>query len=82
MIDGHHYGRLGKQQLRMLAALSAIDRVLIIGDKLSASLVRRNLLSAEPDGNYVQITPTGLRAVANEIEAGRIPRPHLKDQGG
>jgi hypothetical protein len=63
---------LGKHQRGLLANLAGVWMGLMAGDKLSAGLVRRGLLAAEPDGSWAHITPAGLRAVADEIDAGRV----------
>lgn len=67
-----HPRPLGKHQRDLLAALAGVTMALVVGDKLSDSLVRRGLLAAEPDGSCAHITPAGLRAIADEIEAGRV----------
>src|SRR5690348_10028330 len=64
--------RLGKHQRDLLAALAGVRLGLVAGGPLSLSLVRRGLLAAEADGSFAHITPAGLRAVADEIEAGRV----------
>jgi hypothetical protein len=63
---------LGKNQRNLLGKLAGIWMALVVGDKLSASLVKRGLLMAEADGQWAHITPTGLRLVADEMEAGRL----------
>lgn len=69
--------RLGRHQLDLLSKLAAFGRVLVVGDRLSDSLVRRGLLLAlDADSNaMIVITPAGYRAVADAIEAGAIPWP-------
>lgn len=63
---------LGKNQLRRLAGLSDICRAQVVGDALSNSLVNRGLLAADPDGSFAHITSSGLRQLADAIEAGRL----------
>lgn len=63
---------LGKEQRRLLSVLSNIHCAMVVGDKLSASLVSRGLLAAEADGRFARITPAGLRRLADEIDADRI----------
>lgn len=63
---------LGKNQRDLLAKLGGVTMSLVVADKLSDSLVRRGLLSAEPDGSFARITPLGLRVLADELEAGRV----------
>lgn len=67
---------LGKRQRVLLAKLGGIWMCLVVGDALSASLVRRGLLAATPDGSFAHITPAGLRALADELDAGRLTVPN------
>lgn len=48
--------------------------VLVTPDKVSASMVARGLLREDPSrpGKSCCITPKGLRALADEMEAGRV----------
>lgn len=64
---------LGKNQVSLLVSLSP-GRTLVIGDKTSSALIKRGLArSWHKDGeDLVTITPAGLRALADEMEAGRI----------
>lgn len=64
---------LGKHQLDLLAKLGGLTMAIVVPDKISASLVRRGLLDAEPDGSFAHINAAGLRALAAEIDAGRQP---------
>lgn len=63
---------LGQHQRDLLARLGGVTMALVVGDKVSDSLVKRGLAVAEPDGSFVRIAPAGLRMLADEIEAGRI----------
>ena len=63
---------LGKHQRCLLADLGGVRMAVIVGDKLSRSLVQRGLLAAEDDGSFAHITARGLRALADEIDAGRV----------
>jgi hypothetical protein len=63
---------LGEKQLDLLRKLCSLTRVLITPDKVSASLVRRGLLRETPDGAALCISPDGLRAIADAMEAGRV----------
>jgi hypothetical protein len=73
---------LGKNQLTLLKNLMP-GRAVVIGDKTSSSLIQRGLARSW-DGNgkdLVTITPAGLRALADEMEVGRIggnPKTWLK----
>lgn len=62
--------RVGKDQLRTLIMLATPTRVQVTGGKSEAGLVKRGLLREER-GGYC-ITPEGLRALACEMEAGRV----------
>jgi hypothetical protein len=49
--------------------------LLVVGDSLSKSLVKRGLLAPKKPGNpdaWHQITPAGLRALADAFEQGRL----------
>jgi len=63
---------MGTRQRELLSKLAGVSMALVVGDKLSRSLVQRGLLAAEADGSWAHITPAGLRAVADEIEAGQV----------
>lgn len=63
---------LGKYQTRLLVVLGSPTRAMVVPDATAKSLVARGLLrEREPDG-MVCITPAGLRALADEMEAGRV----------
>ena len=67
---------LGKHQLRLLACIGSPFSLLIVGDKVADSLAKRGLAQARfqdksPDGFY-QITPEGLRVLADALEGGCI----------
>jgi hypothetical protein len=66
---------LGLNQIDHLRANGAYGRFLIVPNKVTHSLVRRGLMEfcAEDRDSFAHITPSGLRALADEIEAGRIP---------
>lgn len=64
--------RIGKEQLRLLVSLGSPTMMLVVGDKVSASLVRRGLLQDDDKGGFCRITAAGLRALADEMEAGRV----------
>ncbi len=66
---------LGKLQLERLLGLASPSMLLVVGDKLSASLVKRGLLKPRfrerPDA-WHGITPAGMRALADAYEAGHL----------
>lgn len=67
---------LGKHQLCLLATMASPFSLLVVGDKLSASLASKGLL--EPRGRkdlsegFLGITPTGLRSLADALERGDV----------
>lgn len=67
---------LGKQQLQRLLGLASPSSLLIVGgDPVSFSLVKRGLLApkiADKPGAWLQITPSGMRALADAFEAGLL----------
>lgn len=75
---------LGKLQLERLAHMTALGRFLVVADdRVSKSLARRGLTKSHGDrpDSFHHITPNGLRAVADAMEAGllekftRLPPP-------
>jgi hypothetical protein len=79
---------LGKLQLERLLGLASPSCMLIVGDAVSKSLVKRGLLKANfPDTPeaWHRITPAGLRVLADAYEAGTLeqfmrPFPERKRQ--
>ena len=73
--------RLGRHQLRLLLTLGSPSMRLVVANKVSRSLEARGLVRAQsPDGNgLVQITPAGLRALADAFEAGHLEQFFEKD---
>lgn len=65
-------GRVGVNQLDLLAKLGSPLTVLLVGDDLSDSLLARGLVRQEKKRRGIVITPAGLRALADALEAGRI----------
>ena len=65
---------LGSRQRELLGKMGCPGRFLIVGDKVVESLARRGLLAAQGKrgDSFYQITPAGLRALAEEWEAGRL----------
>lgn len=69
--------RLGRRQLDRLAGMAHIGAALIVPDDISRALCRRGLLQATGDlpkteGSMIVITPAGLRALADAMEAGLV----------
>ena len=66
---------LGKHQLCLLATMASPFSLLIVGDRVSKSLVNRGLLEphfARDDDAFHGISPAGLRAVARAMERGEL----------
>lgn len=66
---------LGKLQLERLLGLASPSMLLIVGDKLSESLVKRGLLKPrfrDRPHAWHGITPAGMRALADAYEAGHL----------
>lgn len=67
--------RLGKNQLERLLGLAQPGMMLVVGDRLSHSLVKRGLLAPRDPKNidaFHGITPAGLRVLADAFEAGLL----------
>ena len=69
--------RLGKHQLCLLASMASPFSVLVVGDRVSRSLVKRGLMAshfaekAKAEG-FHGITPAGLRELADAMERGEL----------
>ena len=63
---------LGNKQLRSLKAIGSPGTALVVADRHSRSLVKRGLAAKATPGGMVHITASGLRALADAVEAGRI----------
>lgn len=62
--------RIGKEQLRLLILLGSPSMLMVTPpDKSARGLIKRGLLR---DDKGTRITPLGLRALADELEAGRV----------
>ena len=65
--------KLGRRQTELLRQLANPFLFLIVGDRVADSLVKRGLLAETgPTGGFYQITPAGLRHVADLWEAGAV----------
>ena len=66
---------LGKLQLERLMGLASPSCLLVVGDAVSKSLVKRGLLKPHfpdrPDA-WHRITPCGLRTLAEAFEGGQL----------
>jgi hypothetical protein len=70
--------KIGKNQLQQLLGLASPNSLLIVGrDRVSQSLVKRGLLApkkANDPGAWLQVTPAGMRVLADAFEAGLLER--------
>jgi hypothetical protein len=68
---------LGKLQLERLMGLASPSCLMVVGDKISKSLVARGLLRPnfpdDPDA-WHRITPAGMRVLADAYEAGQLQK--------
>lgn len=69
-------GAFGRHQLCLLASMGSPFSLLVVGDRLAASLVARGLLEPRnrkglADG-FLGVTPKGLRDLADALEAGQL----------
>lgn len=67
--------RLTDQQLAALAAVTGVHRLLLTPGRTERALAARGLLSAD-EGGACCVTPAGLRALAEAMEAGRLQDAH------
>jgi hypothetical protein len=66
---------LGKLQLERLMGLASPSCLMVVGDAVSKTLVKRGLLKPHfPDNQdaWHRITPAGLRALAEAFDAGHL----------
>lgn len=66
---------LGKLQIERLLGLASPSMLMVVGDAISASLIKRGLLKPRfPDTPeaFHQITPNGMRILAEVYESGRL----------
>lgn len=67
--------RLGRRQLELLAAMASPFSLLVAGDAVTRSLEKRGLVAphfAKSKDGFFGVTPRGLRALADEMERGRL----------
>lgn len=64
--------RIGPNQLRTLIMLGSPTMSLVVPGPEHRSLVKNGLLKTRHDYSFATITPTGLRALADEMEKGRV----------
>lgn len=64
--------RIGKHQLRTLIMLGSPGCLLLTPGRSEQGMVARGLLRERAPGKACCITPAGLRALADEMEAGRV----------
>jgi hypothetical protein len=67
--------KLGKLQLERLMGLASPSMLMVVGDTVSKSLVKRGLLKPNFPNNpdaWHRITPAGMRVLADAYEAGQL----------
>jgi hypothetical protein len=64
--------RVGDNQLRVLVMLGSPTMSLVVPGKECRSLIANGLLQVSPTGGFACITPKGLRALADEMDKGRV----------
>ena len=74
--------RLGNRQLETLILLARPTITMIVPGPVEVSLIKRGLLKAKKqkkdnrvEFSFARITPKGLRAIADAMEAGRVEDP-------
>lgn len=63
--------RLGPKQLDLLRRIGTTS-ALVVPTAMSRRLVDLGMMQAEDDGSLARITPKGLRALADAVDAGRV----------
>jgi hypothetical protein len=64
--------RIGKNQLQTLVMLGSPTMSLVVPGRECRALIQNGLLRTSETGGFACITPKGLRALADEMEAGRV----------
>lgn len=64
--------KVGSRQLSYLIMLGSPTCTLVVGDTVTDAMVRRGWLRQDRPRVGICITPAGLRALADEMEAGRV----------
>lgn len=64
--------RIGNNQLETLVALGSPTMSLVVPGKECRSLIANGLLQTSPTGGFACITSKGLRALADEMDKGRV----------
>lgn len=66
--------RLGKHQLCLLATMASPFSLLVVKDKIAASLAEKGLIAphSKAGDSFFGITPAGLRVLADAIERGEV----------
>lgn len=64
--------RIGKNQIDLLRCIARPGTALVVGDKISRSLVARGMAHEFGPDRWITITPSGLRALADAAETGRL----------
>ncbi|MBY5657132.1 hypothetical protein [Rhizobium leguminosarum] len=61
----------GIRQLQTLRAVGTTAAI-VVPDSLTRRLCALGLMASEASGSFAHITPAGLRALADAVDAGRI----------
>lgn len=64
--------RIGDRQLETLVMLGSPTMSLVVPGKECRSLIANGLLQTSDTGGFACITPKGLRALAEEMDRGRV----------
>ena len=73
--------RLGIRQLELLRSVGT-TRALVVADRASSRLCEIGLMKEMGDGSFVAVTPAGLRALADAVDAGRIDLFRMPEREG
>lgn len=63
--------KLGTRQLETLRAVGTTAAI-VVPDSITRRLCALGLMASEASGSFAHITPAGLRALADAVDAGRI----------
>jgi hypothetical protein len=64
--------RIGDNQLQVLVMLGRPTMSMVVPGRECRSLIKNGLLQVSPSGGFACITATGLRALADEMDKGRV----------
>jgi F0F1-type ATP synthase epsilon subunit len=64
--------RVGPRQLETLVMLGSPTMSMVVPGTTERGLIQRGLLKVGETGGFACITPTGLRVLADAMEAGKV----------